>query len=217
MANLITAFEVLKYSPAGSDYPTRYFCDLIPQIEQEFARECLGQDLYDYFVSKLADYPTDAAEWDSTETYAADDTVIRNGCLFVSQVNSNTSDPLEDSVNWTAFERFTDSAVNDFWEDYLRRILALKVYMSSLIYTTWRSGAGGIVISAGDNAGFRAANKAEISDIKTGIIAEIERTTKNMIVWLGDNGTDAGFPTALVCNQKCDTPGTRSRRWAWKI
>lgn len=178
--NLITAFEVLKYSPAGSDYPTATFCEIIPQVEQEFSRECLGKELYDYFVGKLTPYPSGVTEYDSGATYAEGDVVIRNGCLFVSAVASNTTDPLTETGDWEAFERFTDAGVNEFWNLYLRRILALKVYMSSLLFTTWRAGSGGVVIAQGDSAGMRAANKGEIADVKRGLLAEIERTTENM-------------------------------------
>lgn len=218
--NLITAYEVLKYSPAGSDYPTATFCELIPQIEQEFARECLGTDLFNYLIGKLTPYPSNATEYDSAVSYNVDQVVIRNGCLFVSLTNANSTDPLSATGDWKQFDRFTDTNANSFWAAYLRRILALKVYMASLVYTTWRGGAGGITISEGDGAGsrsgFRAANKGELHDVKTSLIAEIERTTANMRIWIRDNGETAGFPSAFVCGQFCETPGRRSRRWAWK-
>lgn len=198
------------------DYPTAHFCDLIPQIEQEFARECLGKTLYDYFVSKLTEYPTGAKEWDKKTVYAEGDVVIRNGCLFVSDVACNETDPLKETGDWLPFERFTDADVNTFWTTYLRRILALKVYMASLIFTTWRSGSGGLTIASGDSAGIRAANKGEMSDVKTGLIAEVERTTANMRFWIRDNGADAGFPSDFVCDQFCETPGRRQRRWAFR-
>ena len=217
--NLITAFEVLKYSPAGNGYPTAQFCELIPQIEQEFARECLGTDLYNYFVSKLAPYPSPLNEYDKTASYSIGDKVIRNGCIFVSLTNANMSDPLLETGDWEPFKRFTDANVNTFWAAYLRRILALKVFMASLIYNTWRSGAGGLVIAQGDagiSGGHRSANKQELSDMKINIIAEIERTTQNMRIWIRDNGEGAGFPSSFICGKFCDTPGRTSRRWNFR-
>ena len=217
--NLITAFEVLRHSTAKNDYPTAQFCELIPQIEQELARECLGQELYDYFVSKLAVYPAGVSEYDATADYDIGELAIRNGCIFESLVNNNPSDPLAETGDWQAWERFTDAHVQNFWEKYLRRLLALKVYSASLIYTTWPGGAGGVVISAGDSAGMRAANKAEMSDVKTGLIKEMERLTENMRHWIKDNGTAAGFPSTFICNSfnGCPTPGKRQRRWAFKV
>ena len=132
--SLITAFEVLKYSPAGNDYPTATFCELIPQIEQKFKRDCLGKALYDYMVSKLTPYPTGVIEYNPTTTYAIGDKVIRNGCLFVSTVAGVAQHPLKWNGDWEAFERFTDEDVNTFWFSFVRRILALKVYMANFIY-----------------------------------------------------------------------------------
>ena len=218
--SLITAFEVLKYSPAGFDYPASQFCELIPQIEEEFARECLGPDLYDYLIEKKNPYPAGAKAWDKKSTYALGDTAIRNGCLFVSQVDCNEADPLKETDDWKVFEKFTDADANTFWKSYLRRILALKVYMASLIYTTWKGGAGGIVIASGDrtegSTGNRAANKGEIFDTKTALIAEIERAAGNMRFWLRKNGKEAGFPVDFVCREFCETPGRRKRRWNFR-
>lgn len=221
--NLITPYEVKKYSPAGNDYPTATFCELIPQIEEEFARECLGQDLYDYMVENLADVPTGVPLYSSSATYSIGDIVQRNECLYVSQVAGTAGDPLADNGDWELWDRFTDDDVNIFWKKYVRRILALKVYMASLPYTTWRAGAGGVVIAMGDGfsggAGFRAANKGEMIDTKNSLIMEIERTITNMKKWLnhGTNRADAGFPAVENCAaDMCETKGRRVRRWALK-
>ena len=215
MANLITPFEVLRHSLAGKDYPTAQFCELIPQIEEEFARICLGQELYDYLVSKLAVLPS-ALEWDSSSSYSLGDAAIRSGCTFISEENANQgNDPLLFPAKWSDFEKFTDAGCQELWERYLRRILALKVYSSSLTPTTWRSGAGGVVVNLGDVQGFRAGNKGELFEIKTGAIAEIERTTGNMVVWLEKNYVSKNLPYKTEC-VVCDTPGRRSRRWGFK-
>ena len=215
MANLTTPYEVLRYSAAGKDYPTMHFCELIPQIEEEFVRVCLGTELYEYLVSNMAVVPS-ALEWDKAATYNTGDTIIRNGCLFVSEIDSNTGDdPLLSSGDWSEFERFSDAGSQALWERYLRRILALKVYSASLTYATWRSGSGGVVVNGGDAQGFRSGTKSELSDIKTGLLAEVERTTGNMVKWLTDNATDQGLPYATAC-LACETPGRRSRRWSFK-
>lgn len=213
--DLITPFEVLKYSPAGFDYPTASFCELIPQIEQEFARECLGIDLYDYLVTKLAAYPSTVLEYDPSVSYNLDDLVIRNGCTFKSTANSNTTDPIETGSSWTAFERFTDAGANELWTKYLRFILALKVYQSSLIFTTYRSGAGGATVNQGDGSGFRAANKNELVQLSGHLDGQVKRTTSNMLKWLADNYEAKGFPVP-ACVGACETPARTSRRWAWR-
>ena len=212
--SLITPYEAIQYSGAGRDYVTRDFCNLIPQIEQEFARECLGKDLWAYLLDDVAAYPDTVTDWKSTVTYSIDDAVIRDGCTFISLVNSNTSDPLTDAVKWELYQKFDNADNNTLWTLYLRRILALKVFISSLTGVTFRAGAGGLVINAGDQSGFRTGKKEEISDLKTALMAEAERVTKNMQEWLADNYVTAGMPTPLSCND-CDSRATRRRRWGF--
>jgi len=215
--SLITPFEVLKYSPAGFEYPTGSFCQIIPQVEQEFVRQCLDDELYNYLVSKLTPYPTGTGEYDPGNSYDSGDIVIRNGQLFVSDVNSNATDPLTPGSPWSDFERFTEAGANELWKGYLRFILALKVYMSSLIFTTYRGGSGGLVInSGGDGTGFRSANKSELITVNEHLVGQVERATANMLVWLKDNATAKGLPVPS-CLTACATPGRRSRRWGWKI
>lgn len=214
--SLLTPYEAVKYSTAGKDYPTAQFCEIIPQIEEEFARECLGQDLYDHMVADMVEYPETATEWEDCKTYDIDDTVIRNGCLFVSLEDGNRSDPLNETGEWEAFERFTTAGANLLWTKYLRRILALKAFSQSRVDVTWRSGAGGVAIAMGDGAGFRAANAAELLRLKADDIAKIETVTKNMLVWLNNNATAQGLPLADSCaGNKCQTRGKRVRRWAF--
>lgn len=213
--DLTTPFEVLKYSPAGFDYPTTNFCVLIPQFEQELRRSCLGKPLFDFMVSKLTPYPAGLLEWDSAVSYALDDVVIRNGCTFVSTANSNETDPLAIGADWSEFERFTDAGANELWSLYLRQIMAFKVYMASLTSTTFRAGAGGIVVGSGDGSGFRSANKGEILNTKQELEAFIRMTTDNMVEWLSDNYVAKGLPTP-ICVTGCDTTTNRSRRWAFR-
>lgn len=212
---LTTAFEVLKYSPAAWDYPTKQFCELIPQIEEQFARECLGVERYEYFLSKLTPYPENAQEWDRQITYKEDDVVVKSGCLFVSVSDCNNSNPLSDSEMWEPFERFTDENVNLFWEKYLRRIFALKVYSASLVHTTWKGGASGITLSTGDNNGFRSGNKGEIFETKTQLLAEVDMIVNNMLFWLKANSETSGFPKIACEDEVCKVKNTRSRRWGF--
>lgn len=216
MANLITPFEVQKYSPAGSTYPTAQFCELIPQIEQDFARQCLGSELYQYLQDSLTPYPATATEYNPATTYNIDEIVIRNGCLFISETNGNTTDPLKATGDWSEFERFTTDGANQLWAGYLRRILALKVYTSSLTFSTWQSGSGGITVNAGDGVGIRSATRTEIFDLKNGMLNMVEVATGNMLEWLKNNGETLEIPLPPSCKNNCRTRGKHSRRWAWQ-
>jgi len=211
--NLTTPFEVLKYSPAGFDYPTASFCRLIPQYEQELRSECLGKELFDFLVEHLNPYPETFTEWDAEETYAIDDVVVRNNCTFISTANANTTDPLDAGSSWDAFERFDHAGANELWEMYLRQIMASRVYLGSITPATYRSGAGGAVINAGDSSGFRSVNQTEMLVLMREQKAFIELTTQNMIEWLNDNYVAKELPLP-GCANNCDVPANRSRRWA---
>lgn len=219
MANLLTEYEVIKYSPAGRTYPTSYFCQLIPQVEETFVRDCLGKDLYDYIVSKLAEYPADAKEWDCDKRYSLGDKVIANGCLFTSTANFNTSDPLEADSDWDLFARFTDEEVDSFWRKYLRNLLALMVYRESLVFTTYQSTAGGILVQGVDTqGGVRSAGRNELGDLRNELTRQIQLQTDNMKHWLKNNATTAGFPASNFCSgDLCETPAKSARRWAFAV
>lgn len=214
--SLTTAYEVLKYSGAGKSYPMLRFCNLIPEVEETFTRKCLGQELYDYLVDHLVEYPVDAVEWISGQTYTTDDVVIRNGCLFTSTAFCNTSDPLEDEENWTPFERFDTAGANTLWKKYLRTIFARMVYAESLFQTTWQSDSTGIIVNKGDNVGYRSADKSELSTIMNDLKGKIANVTDNMLNWLKNNGEDAGLPVPESCKTRnCPTPGRQTRRIAF--
>lgn len=213
--NLTTPFEVLKYSPAGFNYPTRSFCILIPQIEQAFRRECLGDALFDFMVAHLKPYPETFTEWDESETYAIGDIVIRNLCTYESTANSNTTDPIETGSNWVQFERFDHVGANELWELYLRQIFASKVYIATLPSSTYQTGAGGLVVNNGDNTGARAANKTELLGILNEQTDFVRMTVENMLEWLSDNATEKGLPS-VNCSTGCETRTNRSRRFAFR-
>jgi hypothetical protein len=212
---MITPYECLLYGGVGRDFPQRDFCQLIPQIEQELARECVGKDLWAYLKTKLNTTPTGATDWLPSAIYDEDDVVIRDGCTFTSLVDSNTSDPLVNSANWQLYEKFTDDYCNELWTGYLRRLLAMKVCLSSITAATFRVGSGGLVVNTGDSTGARTGKKEEINDVKTAMIAEIERVMKNMLEWLADNYITAGMPAPLGCGN-CETRGGRRRRWNFR-
>jgi hypothetical protein len=213
--NLTTPFEVLKYSPAGFNYPTRMFCVLIPQIEQAFRRECLGDTLFDFLVSHLNEYPDTFTEWDATETYNLGDIVIRNACTYESAANSNTDDPLETGADWQLFDRFDHAGANTLWALYLRQIFALKVYLATIQPATYQSGAGGLVVNNGDNTGARAATKAELLTIINDQTNLLRMMVENMLEWLRDNAVANDLPSP-ICFDGCETRTNRSRRWAFR-
>jgi len=222
MASLITAYEVVKYSPAGRDYPTTHICNRIPIEEETLRNRCFGEDFWAYMESKLTPLPTTAVEWEDNGSYADGDFVIRDTCLYESLVNANTSDPLTDETNWSKFKKFTEDCLNTFWESYLRPYLAFKTYSGSLLYTTHNSGAGGLTIRSDDGGrgnGTRVANKGELGNTNNQLLADAQDIYDNMIVWLKKNRSSCEFPTIKLFDDNCGADciqRKQTRRWAFR-
>ena len=214
--NLTVPFEVLKYSPAGFEYPTDLFCVLIPQLEMEMRRNCLGRPLFDFMVSHLTPYPEVFREWNGATTYNIGDVVIRNTCTHISLANCNTEDPLKVNTSWTPFKRFDHDGANYLWETFLRTIMAYKVFVASLNSTTYRAGAGGMTMNVGDGTGTRAVDKTTFLTNLTQYNGFIMTTTDNMVEWLGDNYKTAGFPKPSCVGDNCDTTPRASHRIAFR-
>jgi len=225
---LITATEVTRYSQAGNGFPIDVICREIGLIEPDFGEECLGEDLYEWLLENMAAAPENPKEWVQDTEYADGEFVVRNGCLYESLLDCNRNDPLDDPDDtWQAFRKFgNNDCANEFWEE-LRQVLALKVYAASLNYATRQTGANGMTVLAGvsefNGQGFRSANKGELSDYKTDLIADIERATRRMMRWAKkkvDAGLDdcGGMPLdeMLNCNGLCAPQTNSVRRWGFR-
>ncbi len=208
-------FEVNQYSPAGRQYPTDMYCSLIPQVEEELRRTCIGIELWDYMEGFLNDYPASVTEWSASNTYAAGAFVVANGRTYESDIAANTSDPLVSGSDWTELERFTDSACMQLWEKYLRALIAVKVYSISLPYQTFKSNGGGIVVSIGDSNGNRSGKKEELYALQAGLKAQEERINSNMLLWLEENAQTLNLPY-ISCSIGCNTQRNSNRRWAFR-
>lgn len=229
MQTLISAAEVLRDSPAGNGFPTAVICKQIGLIEPDFGAECLGEDLYDWLLDNKEAVPEPVLEWVQDTEYADGDFVVRNGCLFESLLNCNRNDPLDDpDGTWAVFQKFgTNDCANEFWEDYLRPVLALKIYASALNYATRATGANGVTVLAGTSEfggggqGFRSANKTELSDYKTDLIADTDRAVRRMLRWAKkkvDEDATCTVPLSemLNCNGLCKPQTNNVRRWVFR-
>lgn len=229
MSNLITAHEVIRYSPAGKDYPTDWICQLIPVIEQQYGDTCLGETLYNWLQDNVSEVPDGVCEWSCNSSYDTGDYVIRNGCLFESQTDLNTTDPLIDpDETWKVPNRFgNDDCANEFWEKHLRKILALKIYAQSLTGNTLKAGANGLTeLDSGggfNGQGFKTSGKGVMSDYKNDLNHTLELLTQNMVIWverkIRDNVTcEIPLSSMLLCSNGNCQPNTNSRRrYSFKV
>lgn len=218
---IITALEVVRYSPAGRDYPLTHICDRIELVEEDIGYRVLGEQFYTYLLNNLEEKPTGVEEWKDCNEYSNGELVDINGCIFRSLIDGNRQDPL-DSVNaWEEYPKFTKSCLNTFWKSYFRKYLAYTIYAGSLNYTTNATGAGGLVVRVQGDANrsntTRTANKTEMSTMTSDLLSDADTLYRNMMRWLVANKTQCNFG----CIMGIESPAVKEhdkggRRWAFR-
>ncbi len=208
--SLITAPEVVRFSPVNRDYPKNSLCDIIRQVEESFFYDCLGEDFKDYLEAHLSTTET-IPNWSSGESYSVGDMVKMWDCYYISIENGNCSEPDEEDSGWEPLEKFDNECSNNLWTGYLARILALKVYKESLVFSTFSATAGGLTVREESN-GTRSANAKEIDLTRTEVLSQIETTTQNMLRWIKKQ-TACDFPALPECENNCDVPNSSGRKW----
>ena len=210
-----------RYSPAGRDYPLNFIHDRIAQVEEDFGYGFFGTEFYTYLLDNLTDVPTDVPDWNDCNVYAIDDKVQVNGCVFISLIANNTTDPLDSTNTWKEYPKFDVDCLNTLWENYLRKYLALRIYAGSLTYSTHTTGAGGLVIRGGGNVQTgnitRVANKTELQTVISELMSDSDMIRNNMLRWIYNNRTACNFSCILALDgsPRIKQSGGR-RRWAFR-
>ena len=218
---IITALEVVKYSPAGRDYPLTHICDRIAMVEEDIGYRVLGSEFYDYLLANLSAAPAAVEEWKDCNEYSVDELVQINGCVFVSLIDNNRADPLDSVDAWVEYPKFTVNCLNNFWTTHFRKYLAYNVYAGSLNYTTNATGAGGLVVRVQGDINrqntTRTANKTEMYTMTASLLSDADMLYSNMLRWLIQNKTACKFG----CILGVDAPAVKQhdrggRRWAFR-
>ena len=226
---IIAPIEVVWNGPVRRDYPLDNICLVLEQVEEEFLNECLGCDMYDWLTANVEEWPDDTPEWIEGDTYALNDLVTREGRLYKSLANSNTTDPLQDDgTNWEIPARFgTNDCANELWDKYLIKLLANKIIQSTLNFTTHSPGANGLAVLEGggsfNNQSFRSGSKAEIKDFSNQIDALNGTIIRNLKRWASKKVSDSAIcsvPLSSIpgcgTNGELCAPSLQKRRWGFK-
>lgn len=205
MAKYLTETEVIKYSSAGKDFPTKPVCDCLDDVEETFINECLGTDLDEHLTGLLQSLPDNVAEWQDCNSYAAGDVVDRNGIYYEAAADYTSSDPLDENGDWAEYDRFTSECANQLWTRYLRKILALMVFKCAIPEATHRTGAGGLTVQGQDPKGERAATGSEIARKQMDVQARIDSIMKNMRIWMAhEDREECDFPSSAMASECAD-------------
>jgi len=164
MPNLLTPFEVVKYSAAGKSYPLDNIRLLIPVFERDFMISCIGEPYYNSMLKDVRKFDT-AKLWVKGTSYNASDYVIYNGSILESCKSLNTSEPSITNEDWRIPNKFSKKAFNSLWDNYLRNVLCFKIYKEALPQDTILSGAKGLVVTTADQSGAMTAQAKDIEYI----------------------------------------------------
>lgn len=201
---LITAWEVVKYSPVSNKFPTAYV-NGIYRKEISFARKWLGKDFYDLLIADLVDYG-EVKNWTNGETYALNEYVDYLGLILRSKAADNGADPCtDDGTNWEEAKKFQDTTCYEpLWTDgSLREYLALYIMQSVLVTSTIQAGAKGVTEWLDDNTGTKSASKNTLLTLKEQIIQDANESLENLQCYIWDNKDDCDFSKVkFIAEQK---------------
>lgn len=208
MATLITAYEVVKYSPVRFDYPTATICTAIKNKELSLFRDCLGTDFYNLLLADVINYHN-IPEYNIYTRYTTGDIVFYDGTLFVALQGAPPSTPLEDDSSWAIAPKFTTTKYQVLWDDYLKYYLAYMIIHSTINYSTFQAGSMGLVLIKNyTEQGQSTVGLKELWNWKSNIKQDAVDFLENMKAFISDNIED--YPTlAGVCGLTC---GIRKKR-----
>lgn len=210
---IVEPCEVVRYASISSEYPTRHLCDLIAQVEEEFANTCIGYDFYQYLLNDLVDtsiyivakqgvkYPTN--------------TIVQYECAYYKALQDDvTLNDIKDVFSFEKLKKFVDSDNEILYEKYLRRIISLKVYAQSLTEATIKSSAGGAIVNTGDSMGNRTANRQELAALKDSTLSNAAQAIENMYQFVYRMQKQGKFKNWGACSISCEntTQNVKFRR-----
>lgn len=186
MPNLLTPFEVIKYSAAGKSYPLDNIRLLIPVFERDFMIGCIGEPYYNLMLKDVRKFDT-AKAWINGTSYNTGDYIIYNGSILESCKSTNTTEPSVINENWREPNKFNKKAYNSLWDNYLRNVLCFKIYKEALPQDTFLSGAKGLVITSQDQSGAMTAQSKDVEYILRHIQKHIDLLIEGMKSFIETN------------------------------
>lgn len=215
---IITETEVLRFSPAGEQYPATHISKRILQVEMDVAANIWGCDFADYLETHLTP-PESADEWQDCKTYSDGDFALRSGIVYESTADNNRKDPLL-GVDWIEQPRFDTDCLNELFVYFMRPWLAHRIYAGTLEYTTNATQAGGLVKRFDDSSRTGGTRTATVSELQANISTirnDEAMIYGNMIEWLKKNAATCDFPEIKALSGCAINPLSNTfRRKAWR-
>lgn len=213
MKTLITAWEVIKKSPASDKTAPTNVINHIALEEVSFARECLGVDLYNALLDDVCEYDC-LEEWSSLSTYAEGAFVTYYGSILESQVDNNILNPCEDCDSWKEAPKFKSACYEELWNNHLGFYLAFRIMKTALVFSTYQTSSSGVQETFSEDKGIKSASKGTFGVVVSAYDAGIQKHLDNLKFYVECNKTCGSFSTALFlqnCGDVCSSK-KRSRR-----
>lgn len=194
---IITAGEVVRYSPESSKFPPQAVQPHIFRKERAFVRAFLGHDFYQLLLADLEDV-TELQAWSPLAQYNTGDVVDYFGMTLKSLVDNNSVNPCEDpgATNWELMRKFQSECFENLWQQGLREHLAYTIMASAIDHTTFPAGARGVVEWVDDASSSRSASNSTFFARKNKLLSDASEALENLKEWIYREHTD----TESVCD-----------------
>ena len=185
---LITAREVVRFSPDNLHGDVDAKCVYLHLKEQKLFRKCLGWDFYEALLADKIEYQ--AGDWSvflEGQSYNEGDIVLFYDCLFIAAQNTDGSQkPVQNSAFWNIAPKFNNSNYEYLWTVYLRYLLAFEVLGTGILTSAIRSTATGLQRTA-DKEQSTPATLAEIHAFKHELDGDSRDILDNMDFYVEQN------------------------------
>lgn len=206
---LITPYEVIKSFSIRESVDPKMLVDHIITAEETMFRNIFGWTFYETLIADLISYVNTSA-WIAGVDHVVDDVVMFNNLNYTCIVNTTTAQAPTDSIYWVLSPKFTDTNHEFLWQRYLKRTIAVRVFVDALEFIHFQTGAIGIQKAHSNNT--EPIDRRELADLKKNALADYDRNVKRLDEYVIAAKSDSLFSNYLgIAYHACQSP-TRKRK-----
>ncbi len=224
MKTLLSALELIQYTPVTKDFPPTKVCRLIEASEALWFNQCdLGDEFYEALVADLTEIPSNLKEWSALTTYALNDVTLYYGTPIKSLAANNTVDPCTDENHeaWEIVPKFQTECVNDFWGS-IALAESYKIVADNLTIFTYELSGKGVTKYSEEfrqnTSGVITVDRGERTDYQRALYKQSDKFYEAMLLKLSKKYetcpilAKAVYVSETLCGTNCPPPAKNSRR-----
>lgn len=212
---IITAQEVIYYTPQTQGHGVDSFRHMIPLKEEGLFNVWLGLDWYAALLEDLEDH-TGFSHFQEATNYTTDTVVLWRDMLYKVTATPNSGGSLpSDSTKWVEAPKFKTEQNNYLWQRYLRTVLAWHIMHTAMVYTAIKQTALGVV-QAGVTEKQQPVRGRTLASFKSEIGQDFNSFLQTMDAYLRKNSSTFALykPNLDACNQRSQV-GKRSQDYGF--